>query len=127
MEQRARVMGKKAEAAIYRTYIDKMKKKTKEMRKEDAHGFKCPPGYKFDRKLMACVPKKSRFKTVYAYPYFFGGTKSGDQSGQTQNGQNGNGNGNGNGNAQGGNGNGGNGNGGNAGGGNGGNGGGNGG
>ena len=122
MEQRARVMGKKAEAAIYRAYIEKMKKKTKEMRKEDAHGFKCPPGYKFDRKLMACVPKKSRFKTVYAYPYFFGGTKSGDQSGQAQNGQNGNGNGNGNGNAQGGNGNGngGNGNGGNAGGGNGG-------
>ena len=35
-------MGKKAEAAIYRTYIEKMKKKTKEMRKEDAHGFKCP-------------------------------------------------------------------------------------
>ena len=122
MEQRARVMGKKAEAAIYRTYIEKMKKKTKEMRKEDAHGFKCPPGYKFDRKLMACVPKKTRFKTVYAYPYFFGGTKSGDQSGQAQSGQNGNGNGNGNGNAQGGNGNGngGNGNGGNAGGGNGG-------
>ena len=127
MEQRARVMGKKAEAAIYRAYIEKMKKKTKEMRKEDAHGFKCPPGYKFDRKLMACVPKKTRFKTVYAYPYFFGGTKSGDQSGQAQNGQNGNGNGNGNAQGGNGNGNGGNGNGGNAGGGNGGNGGGNGG
>ena len=114
MEQRARVMGKRSEAAIYRAYIDKMKKKTKEMRKEDAHGFKCPPGYKFDRKVMACVPKKTRFKTVYAYPYFGGGTKSGDQSGQTQNGQNGNGNGdaqggNGNGNGNGGNGNGGNG------------------
>ena len=110
MEQRARVMGKKAEAAIYRAYIEKMKKKTKEMQDEDAHGFKCPPGYKFDRKLMACVPKKTKFKTVYAYPYFFGGTKSGDQSGQAQNGQNGNGNGNGNGaNGNGGNGNGGNG------------------
>ena len=111
MEQRARVMGKTAEADIYRAYIDKMKKKTKEMKKEDAHGFKCPSGYKFDRKLMACVPKKTKFKTVYAYPYFGGGTKSGDQSGETQSGQNGNGNGNGN--AQGGNGNGGNGNGGN--------------
>ena len=33
MEQRARVMGKNAEAAIYRAYIEKMKKKTKEMRK----------------------------------------------------------------------------------------------
>ena len=37
MEQRARVMGKTAEAAVYRKYINAMKKKTKEMRKE---GFK---------------------------------------------------------------------------------------
>ena len=110
MEQRAKEMGKRAEAAIYRAYIEKMKKKTKEMQKEDMHGFKCPAGYKFDKKLMACVPTKSRFKTQYAYPYFGGGDKSGDQSGETQNGQNGNGNGNG-ANGNGGNGNGGNGNG----------------
>ena len=32
MEQRAKEMGKKAEAAIYRTYIEKMKRKTKRMR-----------------------------------------------------------------------------------------------
>ena len=31
MEQRASVMGKKAEAAVYRAYIEKMKKKTKKM------------------------------------------------------------------------------------------------
>ena len=31
MEQRAKVMGKSAEAAVYRAYIEKMKKKTKEM------------------------------------------------------------------------------------------------
>jgi len=31
MEQRAKEMGKNAEAAIYRTYIEKMKKKTKRM------------------------------------------------------------------------------------------------
>ena len=31
MEQRAKVMGKNAEAAIYRVYIEKMKKKTKDM------------------------------------------------------------------------------------------------
>ena len=110
MEQRAKEMGKRAEAAIYRAYIEKMKKKTKEMQKEDMHGFKCPAGYKFDKKLMACVPTKSRFKTQYAYPYFGGGDKSGDQSGETQNGQNGNGNGNG-ANGNGANGNGGNGNG----------------
>jgi len=35
MEQRAKEMGKTAEASIYRTYIDKMKKKTKEMQKEE--------------------------------------------------------------------------------------------
>ena len=29
MEQRAKVMGKSAEAAVYRAYIEKMKKKTK--------------------------------------------------------------------------------------------------
>jgi len=34
MEQRAKEMGKTAEAAIYRSYIEKMKKKTKEMQKE---------------------------------------------------------------------------------------------
>jgi len=36
MEQRAREMGKTAEAAVYRTYINKMKRKTKEMQKEDS-------------------------------------------------------------------------------------------
>ena len=34
MEQRARVMGKTAEAAVYRKFINAMKKKTKAMRKE---------------------------------------------------------------------------------------------
>ena len=96
---------------------DAGRREIQSIQKEDAHGFKCPSGYKFDRKLMACVPKRSRYKTVYAYPYFGGGSKSGDQSGQSQDGQNGNGNGNGNaqggnGNGNGGNGNGGNGNGG---------------
>ena len=33
MEQRARVMGKKAEAAVYRKFINKMKKITKEKNK----------------------------------------------------------------------------------------------
>jgi len=34
MEQRAKEMGKTSEASVYRTYIDKMKKKTKEMQEE---------------------------------------------------------------------------------------------
>ena len=38
MEQRAREMGKTAEAAIYRAYINKMKKKTKEMNKSEDTG-----------------------------------------------------------------------------------------
>ena len=85
---------------------------------EDKHGFECPDGYKFDSKLMVCVPKKTRFKDIYTRTYFFP-TKSDapaqDQS-QNQNGQSGNGNGNGNGqNGNTGNGNGGNGNGGNGG------------
>ena len=78
---------------------------------EDKHGFDCPDGYKFDSKLMVCVPKKTRFKDIYTRTYFFP-TKSdapAQDQGQNQNGQSGNGNGNGqNGNT--GNGNGGNGN-----------------
>ena len=35
MEQRAKVMGKRAEAKVYRDFIEMMKKKTKEMNKED--------------------------------------------------------------------------------------------
>ena len=35
MEQRARVMGKKTEAAVYRKYINQMKEKTKRMNKEE--------------------------------------------------------------------------------------------
>ena len=35
MEQRARVMGKTGPAAVYRAFINKMKKKTKAMQKED--------------------------------------------------------------------------------------------
>ena len=41
MEQRAKEMGKKAEAAVYRTYIEKMKKITKQ-RNEDVR--KMPDG-----------------------------------------------------------------------------------
>ena len=112
MEQRARVMGKKAEAGIYRAYIEKMKKITKQkQQKESKHNGKCPPGYRYDEKLKSCVPKKG---LVYRYP-FLGRTKNTsnqdaqDDSNQNANGSNGNGNGQntgngGNGNNQGGNG-----------------------
>ena len=98
MEQRARVMGKTAEAAVYRKYINQMKKKTKKMN-EDKHGFDCPPGYKFDNELMTCVPKKTRFKTLRIYPYFLSrkDTSSDQQTDQSQSDQSASGNGNGNG------------------------------
>ena len=98
MEQRARVMGKTAEAAVYRKYIEKMKKKTKRMN-ENKHGFECPPGYKFDSEIMQCVPVKSRFKTLRHYPYFLSrkDVSSDQQTDQSQDSQDSNGNENGNG------------------------------
>ena len=36
---------------------------------------KCPPGYRFDKKLNSCVPKG---RVVYAYPFFVGNNKSDD-------------------------------------------------
>ena len=49
---------------------------------------KCPPGYKFDKKLNSCVPKG---RVVYAYPFFVGNNKSDDSNNNQQpsNGQNG--------------------------------------
>ena len=91
MEQRARVMGKTAEAAIYRAYIEKMKKITKKNQmKESVYNSKCPPGYKYDKKLRQCVPKRG---VVYAYPFFGRPDKSSqsNQDDQNTNGQNGNG------------------------------------
>ena len=114
MEQRARVMGKTAEAAVYRAYIEKMKKITKKRQtKESVYDTKCPPGYRYDKKLRSCVPKKG---VLYPYPFAYFGRANGssNQSGQNANGQqtgngngqtgNGNGQQTGNGNNQGGNG-----------------------
>ena len=52
---------------------------------------KCPPGYRFDKKLNSCVPKG---KIAYAYPFFVGNRKS-DDTDNNQQPSNGNGNGNG--------------------------------
>ncbi len=51
MEQRARVMGKTGPADVYRAYINKMKKKTKEMRKDE--------GVSEALKLKLSYPKKN--------------------------------------------------------------------
>ena len=91
MEQRARVMGKTQEGAVYRAYIEKMKKITKQRKvKESVHDSKCPQ-YKYDKKLRSCVPKSG---FVYAYPFFGRSKDTSNQSGQNaqgSNGQNGNG------------------------------------
>ena len=101
MEQRARVMGKTKEAAVYRSYIEKMKKITKKRQmKESIYDTKCPPGYRYDKKLRQCVPKRG---IVYAYPFFGRSNGSSNQNGQNGNGQqtgNGNGQQTGNGNGQ---------------------------
>ena len=52
---------------------------------------KCPPGYRFDKKLQVCVPTGV---TRY-YPYFGGTRGNGDTSNQDNQSSNGNGNGNG--------------------------------
>ena len=107
-------MGKIGAADVYRAYIEKMKKITKKRQtKESVYDTKCPPGYKYDKKLRSCVPKKG---VLYPYPFAYFGRANGssNQSGQNANGQqtgngngqtgNGNGQQTGNGNNQGGNG-----------------------
>ena len=60
MEQRAREMGKTSEAAVYRKFINTMKKKTKEMN-EEANG-KCKAGhyYCYTDKKCKPIPKDLR-------------------------------------------------------------------
>ena len=69
MEQRAREMGKSAEAAVYRKYINAMKKKTKKMNEGWSEKYKksidCnnPKGKKFSINQRAhCQGKKKTFK-----------------------------------------------------------------
>ena len=68
MEQRAKAAGKKSAAAVYRKFINQMKKKTKKMKKENAiskgveEGTRCWKGYKkkgmktmFGKRVPNCV------------------------------------------------------------------------
>jgi len=58
MEQRAREMGKTSEAAVFRKYINTMKKKTKEMNEEKKNG-RCKAGqyYCYTDKVCKPIPK----------------------------------------------------------------------
>ena len=62
MEQRAKEMGKSAEAAVYRKYIDKMKQKTKEMQ-EDAEDDKLQKTIKVANAKMTLAKKIKQMKT----------------------------------------------------------------
>ena len=53
MEQRAKVMGKNSEAAVYRKFINSMKEKTKEMSEESK---KCKSGYYYCYTNKKCKP-----------------------------------------------------------------------
>ena len=111
MEQRAREMGKTSEAAVYRKFINSMKKKTKEMN-EEKNG-KCKAGYYYCYTDEKCKPIPKGFRVVGRAGYLRkeNGHSVDNESDSKKNG-NGNGNGNGHSNGNGSNGGGGNGNGG---------------
>ena len=50
------------------------------------HKSKCPPNYKYDKKLRSCVPKRG---FVYAYPFFGRPKDTSNQTGQNAQGSNG--------------------------------------
>ena len=62
MEQRAREMGKKSQAAVYRSYINKMKKKTKKMQKEDAEDDELARDMAAAQRKMQGAREKKRLK-----------------------------------------------------------------
>ena len=61
MEQRAREMGKTSEAAIYRKYINSMKKKTKKMNEETKYDK-----YDAEKKKFAKTDNRMKFGKFYA-------------------------------------------------------------
>ena len=92
MEQRAREMGKTSEAAVYRKFINSMKKKTKEMNEEKKNG-RCPEGQYYCYTDEKCKPIPKGYKMVGRAGYL---RKENGHS-VDDNKKNGNGNGNGNG------------------------------
>jgi len=99
MEQRAREMGKTSEAAVYRKFINSMKKKTKEMNEEKKNG-RCPEGQYYCYTDKKCKPIPKGFKAVGRAGYLR------KENGHSVDDEKKNGSGNGNGNGNGGNGNG---------------------
>ena len=98
MEQRAREMGKSSEAAVYRKFINSMKKKTKEMNEEKKNG-RCPAGqyYCYDEKKCKKIPMGYRVGSggMLEPDEDKNGKKNGKNGGKNGTVSNGNGNGNG--------------------------------
>jgi uncharacterized membrane protein (UPF0127 family) len=93
MEQRAREMGKSSEAAVYRKFINSMKKKTKEMNEEKKNG-RCPAGQYYCYTDEKCKPIPKGYKMVGRAGYLR--KENGHSIDDKKNGgSNGNGNGNG--------------------------------
>ena len=65
MEQRAKEMGKKSQAAVYRRYINKMKEKTKKMNEKEGSSVPYGSGYKKIIKEMS--PEKRAFLMLRIY------------------------------------------------------------
>ena len=63
MEQRAKVMGKSSESAIFRSFINSMKEKTKKMN-EESESKKCKPGYYYCFTNKECKPRAKREKRM---------------------------------------------------------------
>jgi uncharacterized membrane protein (UPF0127 family) len=94
MEQRAREMGKTSEAAVYRKFINSMKKKTKEMNEEKKNG-RCPEGQYYCYTDEKCKPIPKGYKMVGRAGYLR--KENGHSVDEPKNGNVSNGNGNGNG------------------------------
>ena len=94
MEQRAREMGKTSEAAVYRKFINSMKKKTKEMNEEKKNG-RCPEGQYYCYTDKKCKPIPKGYKMVGRAGYLR--KENGHSINDKKNGNVSNGNGNGNG------------------------------
>jgi hypothetical protein len=65
MEQRAKEMGKKSQAAVYRRYINKMKEKTKKMNEKE--GSSVPYGSGYKKMIKEMSPEKRAFLMLRIY------------------------------------------------------------
>lgn len=82
MEQRAREMGKSSEAAVYRSYIDSMKKKTKQRNEDWSDKYKrsidCDNPKGFSQRAHCAGRKKNEETTMKSFKSYISETKDED-------------------------------------------------